>query len=259
MSELNGRMAQVAEYLLGDRNQSRSSEQEWRYGNKGSLAVDLASGTFYDHERGEGGGVLDLVQSHGQARNRAEAARWVKERFGSGEPVTWTPWPKPARKPQQSKTADYARELWESAVVDDASVGSHPYALKKGVNWAAGAGRCRASGRVIGKDADCLVVPIRSVESETLQAVQAINQAGEKQTFGPIKGGCLLLGNTLDKTLPFYVCEGWASAVSMVFHRFKGHGVAVVAFGSTNLDRVAETVARIHRPEQVIVLAEVDG
>ncbi|MDQ2069057.1 DUF6371 domain-containing protein [Natronospira bacteriovora] len=96
MSELNQTMPQVAETLLGDRNPRLSNNGEWRFGRQGSLAVNLATGTFYDHERGEGGGVLDLVQSYGQARNRNDAARWVRERFGGGD--TWTPRPKPERK-----------------------------------------------------------------------------------------------------------------------------------------------------------------
>ena len=33
-----------------------------RYGNHGSLSVDLTVGRFFDHENNVGGGVLDLVR-----------------------------------------------------------------------------------------------------------------------------------------------------------------------------------------------------
>ena len=33
-----------------------------RFGNHGSMAVDLEKGVWHDHEAGEGGGVLDLIE-----------------------------------------------------------------------------------------------------------------------------------------------------------------------------------------------------
>ena len=55
-------METVAGELLGEPNQKLSSTRELRYGNRGSLSVDLEKGTYYDHEAGEGGGVLDLIR-----------------------------------------------------------------------------------------------------------------------------------------------------------------------------------------------------
>ena len=52
---------------LGDRNKRLSRAKELRYGSKGSLSVDLTKGTYYDHEAGEGGGVLDLIKRYGHA------------------------------------------------------------------------------------------------------------------------------------------------------------------------------------------------
>jgi hypothetical protein len=52
----------VARRLLGEPNRRRSTKSEWRYGARGSLAVDLGKGTFFDHELGRGGGVLDLIE-----------------------------------------------------------------------------------------------------------------------------------------------------------------------------------------------------
>ncbi|MBR0732420.1 AAA family ATPase [Bradyrhizobium japonicum] len=51
----------LAEMLLGEPNRAMSSDHELRYGARGSLAIDLRKGTWYDFETEEGGGALDLV------------------------------------------------------------------------------------------------------------------------------------------------------------------------------------------------------
>ena len=70
-------MGEVARHLLGDPNPALSSETEWRYGTRGSLSVDLEKGSFYDHELGMGGGVLDLVSRETQL-NGPERLDWLK-------------------------------------------------------------------------------------------------------------------------------------------------------------------------------------
>ena len=111
---------------------------------------------------------------------------------------------------------------------------------------------------MIGKNADCIVVPIRNIESGKVAGVQCINTSGDKQTFGPVSGNALVLGNTLEKSLYWCVCEGWASAVSMAFHHLAGNGVAAAAFGKGNLDAVAYRLAEVYQPEKVRVLREHD-
>lgn len=51
----------LAQSFFGEPNRALSSAAELRYGQRGSFSVDLKDGTWYDHEAGEGGGVLDLV------------------------------------------------------------------------------------------------------------------------------------------------------------------------------------------------------
>ena len=75
-------MEPVARYLLGEPNARLSKPDELRFGAHGSVAVDLATGTFYDHEANEGGGVLDLVRlKSDSAKTRTDAAKWL-ERAG---------------------------------------------------------------------------------------------------------------------------------------------------------------------------------
>lgn len=56
----------VALRLLGKPTQQRNGE--WRYGTRGSLAIDLKNGRWFDHEANVGGGVLGLIRRHGHDR-----------------------------------------------------------------------------------------------------------------------------------------------------------------------------------------------
>jgi len=129
------------------------------------------------------------------------------------KPIT-APRPKPGPPPVKVKdTAPYAARLWLRA--DWQTVPSHPYAIAKGITSSGGAARGIATGKKIGRKADCIIVPIRDIATDKLVGVQCI--IGQiKQNFGTVSGNGLLLGNTLDKSVPWYVCEGWASAYSMV-------------------------------------------
>src|SRR6516164_2309841 len=65
-------MLPVAERLLGppDDNSKRDVK---RWGTKGSLAVDVKKGVWYDHENKDGGGCLDFIE----------------RRINGGDPITW--------------------------------------------------------------------------------------------------------------------------------------------------------------------------
>ncbi|WP_232222320.1 hypothetical protein [Thioalkalivibrio paradoxus] len=89
-----------------------------------------------------------------------------------------------------------------------------------------------------------------------LLAVQAINPDGAKQTFGSMGDGCLVLGNTLDARAPWIVAEGWADCASFCFHLHRGNAVAVVAFGASRLQKVAEAVAAHYAPPRVTIMED---
>ena len=56
-------MEPVALRLLGEPAQKHG--KEWRYGSRGSLAIDIKKGTWFDHEANKGGGVFDLIRRQG--------------------------------------------------------------------------------------------------------------------------------------------------------------------------------------------------
>ena len=166
----------------------------------------------------------------------------------------------PTRKPQPAErdTTVYAQQLWLAARFDDDYVGSHPYASRKGIDWAAGARRGNASGKVIGPNADCIIVPVRDIASETLQGVQCINADGKKQSFGKVSSGALILGNTFNKHDPWYVAEGWASAVAWAFDHMDGKVVCACSFGKSNQMRVAHQINEVYAPRLIVPLLEQD-
>src|SRR5215472_17342102 len=58
--DFNSLMEPVALRLLGEPAQKLGNE--WRYGGRGSLAIDIKNGKWFDHEAKKGGGVLDLIR-----------------------------------------------------------------------------------------------------------------------------------------------------------------------------------------------------
>lgn len=69
----------VALELYGDPNKQLSGQKELRFGAHGSKSVDLEKGTFYDHQEGEGGGVLWAIERE-TGRGGAQAVEWMRER-----------------------------------------------------------------------------------------------------------------------------------------------------------------------------------
>lgn len=153
-------------------------------------------------------------------------------------------------------TSDYAKQLFLGAIKDDQSVANHPYAKSKGIHVAAGAGRGIASGKLIGKNADCLIVPIRHLQSNRVQGVQVINTQGIKQTFGQLSSGACILGDRENLSATWYVVEGWASAVSVVFDH--GKDVCACSFGKSSQNKIAKIIAESYQPNEVVIYREVD-
>ena len=77
-AELARVMPDVARHFWGEPNPHHSNGKELRWGTNGARCVDLAKGTWFDHEANEGGGVIDLLKREDVARSVAMAARkWV--------------------------------------------------------------------------------------------------------------------------------------------------------------------------------------
>ena len=235
-------------------------KDRYRFDDKDGRGTFVCGGGG-DNLTGDG---FDLLQ-HVHGWSRQEAFQAVKEYLGLASSLP--PRKAPQRTPEAARpasptamTADYARALWARVNRNDDVVAGHPYAKAKRIWWAAGAGRGRATGRLIGQDADCIVVPVRSPDG-ALVAVECLSEHRDgtgkflRQSFGPKSAGWLTLGNDLDPDLPRYVVEGWATGAKVLEH-LGGHCCVFVAFGQGRLRAVAEEVERRYPGSEVIICQE---
>ena len=81
VAELAEAMPDVARRFWGEPNPRHSSKKELRWGTNGARTVDVPKGTWFDHEAGQGGGVLDFLR-----RQRVgDPWEWLRERgYGNG-------------------------------------------------------------------------------------------------------------------------------------------------------------------------------
>lgn len=124
---------------------------------------------------------------------------------------------KKRRRRRISPTFKKARAIWASADPTEPFVVAHPYAQRKGIPTRFGAARASVRGLVVGRDADCLVIPMHDHVTSDFCGVECINVAGQKQTFG--NKGCFKVGDFSNPQPIIHVCEGWATlwAASQLF------------------------------------------
>lgn len=224
---------------------ARAIADEWSQGSDRYQAAAFRD-TWASIREGGGIGPGTLVHLAREAGYRPDGPPAARPPLRPSE--------RPPRAPLESRTLHLARELWTRADRADAAVAAHPYAIRKTIGHAAGAGRAIASGRVVGQNADCIVVPLRTLGGE-LVGVEIINAAGAKQTFG--RKGVLILGSDLDPTLPTFVVEGWATAVHTL-NAYAWNACAVFAGGKGRLDQVARDLDRRYPDREIIVCREAD-
>ena len=79
-------MLATAKEVLGEPNRDLSTKQEIRFGNRGSLSVNVVKGTYVDHEAGStGGGVLHFLKTK-EGLEQPQALEWLQERKLIPEP-----------------------------------------------------------------------------------------------------------------------------------------------------------------------------
>ncbi len=98
----------VADRLLGERNNRLSTDSEIRYGKHGSMSVDLPTGTYYDHEAKQGGGVLDLISRELHVDHK-KALDWLRDQHLIDEPSKTNGAAPPERK-REIASYDYTDE-----------------------------------------------------------------------------------------------------------------------------------------------------
>lgn len=135
--ELARRINTLATELAGS-VPSFKSRTEWRFRNKGSLAVVISGadrGVFFDHEAGMGGDALDLI-CHLRTCTRKEAWRWAVEWLGR-TPVTPPPSQR-AAEPCRTQAVGLASTIWCEAVALAGGPGE-AYLVARGLSLQRGA------------------------------------------------------------------------------------------------------------------------
>lgn len=144
-----------------------------------------------------------------------------------------------APKQQKGTTEEYAKTIWAGASDDPLVTLQHPYAQRKNLklHHVKAVKRAKVNGRVVGKESDCLIVPMYDGDPWAMSGVECINAEGVKQTFG--RKGAYRIGNPVD-TVTTHISEGWATTCA-IWEMFPddGHGFLGV-FGKANLNRWAD-------------------
>jgi P4 family phage/plasmid primase-like protien len=111
---LGERMEELALHLLGTPNKKLSTSDELRFGNRGSISVNIGGaepGVWYDHEAGKGGGALELIQ-HVQNCDLKEACAWAENWLGLAPmPAALQPSAPKTRKPKAEPVPEVEVEL----------------------------------------------------------------------------------------------------------------------------------------------------
>jgi hypothetical protein len=91
MSTLAPHTKNIVRRLLGEPNSDLSTKSEWRYGKKGSLAIEIAGGNagqWFDHEAKVGGGIVDLIERE-KGFSNGEVWGWLETEIGIKTESKW--------------------------------------------------------------------------------------------------------------------------------------------------------------------------
>ena len=105
----------VAEVLLGP--PTSKTRKEWRWGRKGSFALNLENGTWHDYEAGAGGALLDLVIREKEVDDRKQALEWLQRVSQGKDPAAagpFDPLPAPELRTMASELQAEGVPPWEA-------------------------------------------------------------------------------------------------------------------------------------------------
>lgn len=220
--DLSQLMPTVAKALFGEPAHTEKQGREWRYRRKGSLSIDVSKGTWFDHEAGKGGGVLDLIRQE-RSCDTGAALRWIE---GIGEYVAPVRPVKddPARA---SSLRDSALRIWRETR-PAASTPVERYLCNRGMPHGVGVADIRFHPRCpFGKDeagqqryVPAMVALVRNPGDRSPMGIHRteLTSGGQKvdrKMLGPCHGGVVMLSpHEADSDIG--ICEGIETGLAVI-------------------------------------------
>jgi Ti-type conjugative transfer relaxase TraA len=242
-SELSQRASSVAQSLLGDPNKRLSSKSELRYGSKGSFCVTVSgrnSGRWFDFEKGEGGGLFQLIQNTkgGSFKDSLDLAN----DFVGGRASVLNLQPRQTQKPTlQSEDKERERKIEKSQYsykksepLDDLGkqyLASRGITISPGLDLRMG----KTKDPETGKHYPALIGFARDSHGKITggQRILLDSNTGKKadlnvskRSFGVIKGSFVTLQGDDSKTGKTFIAEGIETALSLKQAGLEGKIVA---------------------------------
>jgi hypothetical protein len=122
---INAGAEALATALLGE--PTHRSRREWRWGRQGSFSLCRTGskrGLWYDHERGQGGDLLDLImREHGVGLK--DAINLGREIVGGN--VQYTPTPRSTQRDDTAARTAYALRLWRESAPLNGTLGERHF------------------------------------------------------------------------------------------------------------------------------------
>lgn len=211
--ELRDRAADVVRSFRGEHNRKQSTRQEWRWGRKGSLAVQVAGdkrGLWHDHESGVGGDMIKFIALE-LGCSMGEAIAYAFDNYLGSSWSGAGPAARPLEpEPDDAERTDGALGIW-SAVHPLAGTLAEVYLNNRGIHVPDEAlsvlglhRRCPFEG---GRRAPALIALVEHiVTSEPLaihrrELTQEATSVGPAKALGPILGGAIRLARPVNGEL----------------------------------------------------------
>lgn len=273
--------------LLGKPNEKLSTENNWRYGQKGSLSVQIngdRAGLWHSFESGESGNLLQLIKKEtgyefkdalsyakklsgfiGQNEKQKQREKSIHEKnnYLSGEkiekPINAETQAKIDRvvnglKPIQGTVVEkYLRVIRK---IDDLSNTKDIYYHDSIYDSSSTSGiKNKSAMVVVGRNSDHKIVCLQSTFLDPKTAQKADDTEIKKRSFGAISGHPAIIqdGEKTDKSLSF-IAEGVETALS-IKQATGSKSQILVSMGVSNLKNIP--IDRLNKT--VVIIADNDG
>lgn len=262
---LNDRIGDLAVALAGTPNRELSSQQQLRFGAKGSVAVEIAgkdAGRWYDHEAGTGGAGLELIRHH-LGLDEKPALDWARNWLGEqAMPSSWTG--KPATtpvsgtaKPVEMSDAERAAKVADIVRQTESPNGTPAHAYLRGRGIAIQPPDCIRFRQNAYGSYGAMVALATDATGEVLAIQQVyLTAEGKKAPINPVKRTNKAVEGWAERSAvrlpgrePLVLCEGVETALSI----WQATGQEVWAcLGIAN-------IARAPVPDKAMVIIARDG